>query len=269
MNALWIAAILGIVLGLTEYLPVSSAGHLILAGTLLDFTGPKATCFEVFLQIGAISAVVVLYWPRFVRLIPFRRNAEDGNFSGLRGLSLLALTTVPAVICGAFAHHFIKQYLFGPLTVAAALGVGGIGILLAERYKPESQVEQIDSVSYGHALKIGLFQCLALWPGMSRSASTIVGGLFCGLDRRIAAEYSFLAAVPILSAAAIFDLYKNWSLFHASDIPMFAVGIIVSFLSASIAVKTFIALLQRWNLVPYAFYRIAIAPIIFLAMLKS
>ncbi|MGC8659892.1 MAG: undecaprenyl-diphosphate phosphatase, partial [Desulfomonilaceae bacterium] len=209
MGDIWIAVILGIVLGLTEYLPVSSAGHLIVVGAALNFTGPKATCFQVFIQIGAISAAVVMFRHRFLGLIPFISVPHEERFSGWRGIILLVLTTIPAVIVGAIFHHAIKTYLFGPLTVAGALGVGGIAIIIAEKLKPSAKTFIIDDVTYSQAIKIGLIQCLALWPGVSRSASTILGGLFCGLDRRIAAEYSFIAAVPILTAAAVYDLYKN------------------------------------------------------------
>jgi undecaprenyl-diphosphatase len=263
MNDFGIATILGIVLGLTEYLPISSAGHLIVVGSALNFTGPKATCFEVFLQIGAISAVLVLFRHRFFGLIPWKTTSTE-RFAGWRGLTSLCLTTLPAVILGAAFHHAIKTYLFNPLIVAGALAIGGVAILLAEAFKPSPDVLKIDSVNYGHALKIGVIQCLALCPGVSRSASTILGGLFCGLDRRVAAEYSFLAAVPVLLAAATYDLYKNWHLFQASDLPFFATGLIVSFLSASVAVRTFMALLQRWSFVPFGLYRIMVAPIIYL-----
>src|SRR5208283_1431010 len=151
MNIFLIAIILGIVLGLTEYLPISSAGHLIVVGSLLNFTGPKSTSFPVFLQIGAISAVVVLYRERFLHLIPWKKYPDHQEFSGWKGLSLLALTTLPAVIVGAAAHHFIKTYLFGPLTVAGALGIGGVAILLAEKYKPEPRVFDVNELTYTQA----------------------------------------------------------------------------------------------------------------------
>ena len=267
MASIWIAVILGIVLGLTEYLPVSSAGHLIVVGAALNFTGPKATCFQVFIQIGAISAAVVLFRHRFMGLIPFVSASPGERFSSWRGITMLALTTIPAVIMGAVFHHFIKTYLFGPLTVAGALGVGGVAILLAEKFKPVPKIFKIDDLSYSHAIKIGLIQCIALWPGVSRSASTILGGLFCGLDRKVAAEYSFVAAVPILTAAAVYDLYKNWDLFNNVDWPFFLVGLAVSFVCACLAIKTFMALLKTWTFVPFGWYRIIIAPIIFWFMM--
>lgn len=264
----WTAAILGIVEGVTEYLPISSTGHLIVAGHLLGFTGEKCATFEVFIQLGAILAVVVLYWDRVTGLIPRARVtlAADEGFSGVRGLALLGLTTLPALVAGFLAHGAIKEYLFSPTTVAWALGVGGIGILLAERYKPAPRVVNLDGLSPAQAFTIGLFQCLALWPGMSRSASTIIGGLFSGLDRKTAVEYSFLAAVPIMIAAITYDLYTARRLLEASDLGFFAMGFFVSFVSAAVAVKTFVALVQRWSLVPYACYRIAVAPLIYLLM---
>lgn len=268
MSDLWTAAILGVVEGLTEFLPVSSTGHLIVAGNLLNFTGEKAASFEVFIQLGAILAVVALFWRRFIGLIPWagtERNNDTG-FQGMRGLALLALTTLPGLVAGFLGHRMIKEYLFSPMTVAWALAIGAVGILLAERLKPPSLVKEIDALTYRQALAVGCFQCLALWPGMSRAAATIIGGMFSGLDRRSAAEYSFLAAVPIMVAATSYDLYKEWNFLQLSDFTFFAVGFVISFLAALAAVKTFISLVQTWSLAPFAWYRIAIAPIIFLIM---
>jgi undecaprenyl-diphosphatase len=267
MADMWIAGILGIVEGVTEFLPVSSTGHLIIVGNLLSFSGEKASCFEVFIQLGAILAVVVLYFNRFTALIPLP-GRENGRFSGFRGIALLLVTTSPALVAGLLAHKAIKQYLFGPLTVALALGVGGIGILLAERFKPKSETMDLDALGYRQAFMVGLFQCFALWPGMSRSASTIIGGMFSGLDRSVAAEYSFLAAVPVMVAATSYDLYKEWSLLSFSDFGFFAVGFVVSFLAAAAAVKLFIAMLQRWSLAPYAWYRIILAPLVYLFLVR-
>jgi undecaprenyl-diphosphatase len=265
MADLWVAAILGVVEGLTEFLPVSSTGHLIVAGHLLGCSGEKMACFEVFIQLGAILAVVVLYWQKFIGLIPtkgFMPSAYRG-FDGTRGVSLLILTTLPALVIGYFTHRLIKTYLFGPATVAWALALGGVAILLAERYKPESSAQDVGEMTYWQAFLIGLFQCISMWPGVSRAAATIIGGLMCGLDRKSATEYSFLAAVPVMIAATSYDLIKTWKLLDASDFTFFAVGFVVSFVTAAAAVKTFITLVQRWSLAPYAYYRIAIAPLIY------
>lgn len=269
MPDLWVAVIMGIVEGLTEFLPVSSTGHLIIAGDLLSFTGDKASCFDVFIQLGAILAVVVLYWRRFVGLLPTGDLRSSRGFSGLRGIFLLGLTTLPALASGYLAHHAIKAYLFKPGTVALALAVGGIGILLAEKYRPKSKVFELDQMDYKQALFVGCFQCLSLWPGISRAASTIIGGLLSGLDRKTATEYSFLAAVPVMVAATSFDLMKSWKFLEAQDIMFFAVGFVVSFISAAIAIKAFIGLVQKWSLAPFAYYRILIAPIIYFVMVHQ
>ncbi len=266
MTDLWIAVIMGVVEGLTEFLPVSSTGHLIIAGDLLNFTGNKAASFDVFIQLGAILAVVVLYWRRFVHLLPIGKSETQGGFSGIRGIILLGLTTLPALVSGYLAHQAIKAYLFRPATVALALAVGGVGILLAEKYKPKSRVFELDQMGYLQALMVGCFQCLSLWPGMSRSASTIIGGLFSGLDRKTATEYSFLAAVPVMIAATSYDLFKSWRFLEIQDILFFTVGFVVSFISAAVAIKAFISLVQRWSLAPFAYYRILIAPVIYLVM---
>jgi len=270
MGDLWIAAVLGVVEGLTEFLPVSSTGHLIVVGDLLKFYGQKAACFDIFIQLGAILAVVVLYRDRFIGLIPGLNGlgVADGRFAGVRGILLLGLTTLPALVAGALLHKLIKEHLFGPITVAWALGLGGVAIILAERFRPKPRVVSLDGLGYGAALVIGVFQCIAMWPGVSRSASTIIGGLFSGLDRRTAAEYSFLAAVPVMAAATAYDLYKAWRFLEVSDLGFFAVGFVVSFAAAIAAVKTFIELVQRWSLVPYAIYRIAIAPLIYLYFMR-
>jgi len=265
----WIAAVMGVVEGVTEFLPVSSTGHLILAGHLLGFTGQKASCFDVFIQLGAIFAVVCLYHHRFMGLIPVQgafKFAQSG-FSGVRGITLLAVTTLPALLIGALTHNAIKTYLFAPITVVLALSLGGIAILLVERFKPEPDVEALDNMTYRQALVVGLFQVLAMWPGISRSAATIIGGMLSGLNRKVSAEYSFLAAVPVMVAATGYDLYKEWQFLSMSDMGFFATGFIVSFVSAILAVKTFVGLVQRWSLAPYAWYRIAVALVFYVVFI--
>lgn len=260
MNDLLIAGIMSVVEGLTEFLPVSSSGHLILAGDMLNFTGQKAATFEVIIQLGAILAVVVVYWKDFLGLLHKKPNV---GFSGARGIYLLILTSLPACILGLLFHSYIKEYLFRPLTVAFALVAGAIFMILAEIKKQKPWCFTLDEVTPKMALGIGLFQCLALWPGFSRSASTIIGGMLLGAKRRIAAEYSFIAAVPIMFAATGYDLLKNWSILSANDLPFFLVGLAGSFISALIAIKTFIALVGKITLVPFALYRIIIAPVVY------
>ena len=266
MTELFSAVILGIIEGLTEFLPVSSSGHLIIAGHLLDYTGPKAEVFEVFIQLGAILAVVILYLNRFLGLL---KNTPEIPFSGIRGLWMLFLTSLPASILGLLLSGYIKTYLFNPVTVSFALAVGAVFILCVEKYAPSHDLEKatfhtLDEITPKLAFGIGCFQCLALWPGFSRSAATIMGGMLLGARRTLAAEYSFLAAVPIMFAATGYDVLKNYQLFTTADIPFFAVGFIVSFLSALIAVKTFITLVGKMTFRPFAWYRLILAPLVYL-----
>ncbi|MGE4292592.1 MAG: undecaprenyl-diphosphate phosphatase [Desulfovibrio sp.] len=261
MDAWLVAAIMGIVEGLTEFLPVSSTGHLIICGHLLGFVGPKAETFEIVIQLGAILAVVLLYWRRFLGLL----LPEPGSvFSGLRGLWLLFLTSLPASLVGLLVHGYIKEYLFSPLTVAAALFVGALAIFVVEALPRRESMRSLDELTPATALGIGLFQCLALWPGFSRSASTIMGGMLLGVERKTAAEYSFVAAVPIMFAATGYDFLKSAQLFSADDLLMLAIGFVVSFLSAWIAVKGFIYLLGRLTLRPFAVYRVGLAALVLL-----
>lgn len=256
MSEVVYASILGVVEGLTEFIPVSSTGHLIITGHLLGFEGPKAATFEVFIQLGAILAVVVLYRDRFVGLLNFDKKK---GFVGVNGLMLLAWTTFPALVFGAAAHGFIKAHLFNPTTVAIGLSVGGIGILLTERFLPKAKTHGLDALGWREALAIGFFQCLALWPGVSRSASTIVGGMLMKVERKTAAEYSFLAAVPVMFAATAYDLYKSRSFLQWTDATTFLIGFVISFISAWFAVTFFIKLLGRHNLIAFGWYRIIVA----------
>jgi len=255
-----IAILLGLVEGLTEFLPVSSTGHLILAGHLLGFEGDVAKTFEVFIQLGAILAVLIEYRRLFVSLAA--APAAPG-FSGHRGLLFLAVSTAPAAVAGLALHGHIKEHLFGPTTVAAALAVGALWILGAERWTRTHPHGGLGRMTWRTALGIGLFQCLALWPGMSRSTCTILGGMFLGLDRKSATEYSFFAAVPLLLAAGAYDLLKNAHLLDAQTIPMFATGFLVAFLSAWAAIRFFIRFVSRYTLTAFAWYRLAIAALVF------
>ncbi len=260
MDLIGIAILLGIVEGLTEFLPVSSTGHLIVAGRLLGFRGESSETFEIFIQLGAILAVVVLERRTFFDLM---RPRARGGFAGPRGCALLLTTTVPALFAGGLLHDWIKDNLFGPATVAWALLAGGVVILIVESVRPRTTVSSVGDLGFRQALAIGLFQCLSLWPGVSRAGATIVGGLLCGLERRTAATYSFVAAVPVMTAAALYDLMKSWSHLGAQDMAPFAIGFVVAFVSAYAAMGSFVALLGRFTLRPFAWYRIAIAPAVY------
>jgi len=260
MASWYVAVILGIVEGLTEFLPVSSTGHLILTGHLLGFTGPKAETFEIVIQLGAILAVVVLYWERFWGLL---KTNPSQRFSGRYGLWLLFLTSLPASLIGLLTHKYIKMYLFSPFTVACALAVGAVMIFIVEGMKKEERTTTLDEMTPKLAFGIGLFQCLALWPGFSRSAATIMGGMLLGARRSVAAEYSFIAAVPIMFAATGYDFLKNYKLFEFGDLVFLGVGFFVSFISAWVAVKAFIYLLGKLTLRPFGIYRLILVPLIF------
>ncbi len=259
-NTLVIVLLLGAIEGLTEFLPVSSTGHLILAADLCGFDAlfgdEQAKTFEIVIQLGAILAVVAAYPHRFRQLLRVR---DGTGFTGWRGLWLLFLTTVPAGIAGLLAHRVIKDVLFQPLTVAMGLALGGMWILAIERWPVGVRRRGLDSLGWRDALAVGLFQCLALWPGMSRSSSTIVGGMMLGIERRTAAEYSFFAAVPLLTAACSYELYKNRATLSADHAPWLAIGFVVSFLVAWFAVRGFVRFLGRHTLTAFGWYRVVVA----------
>ncbi|MBQ7586285.1 MAG: undecaprenyl-diphosphate phosphatase [Desulfovibrionaceae bacterium] len=264
MENLFTALILSFIEGLTEFLPVSSTGHLILAGNLLGFAGDKAATFNIVIQLGAILAVVVLYWPRFWGLILPKPGYA---FSGFYGLYLLFLTSLPAGLMGLFLGKFIKQYLFAPLPVLLALIVGALFMLLMEAKTLKPKVSSLDELTPTLALKIGIFQTLAvIWPGFSRSAATILGGMFLGCSRKLAAEYSFIAAVPIMFAATGYEMLSNWQLFSKDDLTFLLLGFIGSFIFALIAVKVFISLVSKITLRPFAYYRLILAPLVYYFM---
>ncbi|MDE0205023.1 MAG: undecaprenyl-diphosphate phosphatase [Candidatus Tectomicrobia bacterium] len=247
------AVLLGVVEGLTEFLPVSSTGHMIVVGHLIDWHGPQAATFQIFIQSGAILAVAGLYGDRFRSLL---RNRHEGEFGGREGLLLLGLTTLPALVFGALAHGYIKEYLFNPMTVAVGLGLGGIVILLVERLLTRPGRDGLGTLGRRDALLIGLCQCLSLWPGVSRAAATIIGGRVAGLERRTATEYSFLAAVPVMFAAIGYDLLKSREHLGVENLGLFAIGFVVAWLSARLAVGFFLRLLGNYTLAPFGWYRL-------------
>ncbi|HEY7712888.1 MAG TPA: undecaprenyl-diphosphate phosphatase [Candidatus Binatia bacterium] len=264
MNNWRIATILGAVEGLTEFLPISSTGHLIIVGHLLGFAGDGAASFQVAIQLGAILAVSFLYWRRFARLIPqpalsslTSRSAMDG----WSGLYRIALATLPALTVAYLGRHTIKQQLFNPPAVTLALAVGGVAILLVERWVWRRTSNDVDRLSLMQALGIGLFQILALWPGTSRAAATIIGGMLVGLDRKSAAEFSFIIAVPVLLAASGYELIKMYDQMNGRETLELGIGFLVSFIVALVAVKCFVRFLERGKLTPFAWYRIIVAPI--------
>lgn len=249
---LLVAAILGLLEGITEFLPVSSTGHLIVAGSLLGFSGPRAATFEIVIQVGAIFAVIWHY--RAVLLDLFGRFFTADAERRLGGNLVLAF--LPAVVVGLLLHHWIKAHLFTPVTVAAAFIVGGVVILLIEWLRPAVVTTEVRAISARQALGIGCAQVLALIPGTSRSAATILGGYILGLSRPAATEFSFLLAIPTLLGAAGYDLVRSRHLFTAADVPMFLVGTAVSFVSALFVIRGFLRYVQHHSFNAFAWYRI-------------
>ncbi|ELY4598196.1 undecaprenyl-diphosphate phosphatase [Cronobacter malonaticus] len=265
MHSLLVAAILGIVEGLTEFLPVSSTGHMIIVGHLLGFEGDTAKTFEVVIQLGSILAVVVMFWRRLFGLIGihFGHPPHEGLGKGRLSLIHILLGMVPAVVLGLVFHDFIKS-LFNPINVMYALVVGGVLLIAAELLKPkEPKALGLDDMTYRQAFFIGCFQCLALWPGFSRSGATISGGMLVGVSRYAASEFSFLLAVPMMMGATALDLYKSMGFLTVADLPMFAVGFVTAFVVALVAIKTFLHIIKRISFIPFAIYRFIVAAAVF------
>lgn len=243
-TALLHAFLLGIVEGLTEFLPISSTGHLILAGDLLNFNDDRAKVFEVVIQMGAMLAVLWEYRARFFHID--------------RKLYLnLAVAFIPAAVLGLAFASAIKAQLFKPVPVALAFIVGGLVIMWAERKHHLVRVEKVDDMSWHDALKVGIAQAFALIPGTSRSGATIIGGMLFGLSRRAATEFSFFLAVPTLMAAGMYDFYKHRALFDPADLGMFAVGSVTAFVSAFLCVRWLLRYIATHDFRPFAWYRIA------------
>ena len=252
-----IAIIIGIVEGLTEFLPVSSTGHMILVGSLIGFEGEKASVFEVFIQLGAILSVFILYREKFFRMLDVRR------LTATNGLSLIHVLAgmVPVMLIGYVLHKPIKTYLFSPYTVIIGLVAGAVLMLVAEKLSNRPQTRDVEDMTVKQAFFVGLFQILALWPGFSRSGSTIAGGLFFGMSRKAAAEFSFIIAVPIMLVACLYDLLKIWDKMSMADFQMFAIGFVTAFVVAYGSIVWFLDFLNRSSLTSFAYYRFIVAGI--------
>ncbi|MVP00851.1 undecaprenyl-diphosphate phosphatase [Paenibacillus lutrae] len=268
MYSLWIAAIIGIIEGLTEFLPVSSTGHMILAQSLLGVNEdePLMKTFTIVIQLGAILAVVIVYWRRILRIIGIDREPVAVK-AGESRLSLvhILLGIVPAMLIAFLFDDLIETYLFSPHTVVVSLILGGILMIVAEKKMDRNTapvVEDMDGISLRQALLIGLYQCLAvLIPGFSRSGATMAGGMLHGVSRKAGADFTFIMAVPIMFAASSYSLLKSYKNFTADDILFFLTGFVVSFLVALLAIVTFIRFVQRMKLTYFSYYRFALATI--------
>ncbi len=266
------AAVMGVVEGLTEFLPISSTGHLILAASLLDFTGDTVKVFEIAIQTGAMLAVV---WQFRQRLLATASGISHDRLAQRFALNVL-VAFIPAVVLGLLLGDRIKQHLFAPVPVALAFVVGGVLILLIEaRHKRlygaadltgtrRARVQTIDDMTVADALKVGLLQCLALIPGTSRSGATIIGALVLGFSRRAATEFSFYLGIPTLMGAGAYSVWKQRALLSMADVPMFAVGTVTAFFSALLCIRWLIRYVSSHDFTPFAWYRIVFGGLVLL-----
>ena len=251
------AAVMGIVEGLTEFLPISSTGHLILAGSLLGFNDDKAKVFDIAIQTGAIFAVILVYWQKIratVVALPTEKQAQQFVLNVL-------VAFVPAVVLGLLFGKAIKAHLFTPVVVASTFILGGFIILWAEKRQQNNpaaaRIQEVEAMTVMDAVKVGLVQCLAMIPGTSRSGATIIGGMLLGLSRKAATDFSFFLAMPTLIGAGVYSLYKERALLSMADLPLFGVGLVFSFLSAWLCVRWLLRYISSNSFVPFAWYRIA------------
>ncbi|MDO8439898.1 MAG: undecaprenyl-diphosphate phosphatase [Polaromonas sp.] len=256
------AALMGIVEGLTEFLPISSTGHLILAGALLGFDDDKAKVFDIAIQTGAIFAVILVYWQKIrdtLVALPTEKQARQFALNVL-------VAFVPAVLLGLLFGKAIKAHLFTPVVVASTFILGGFIILWAERRQKTTpavaRIHEVEAMTVTDALKVGLVQCLAMVPGTSRSGATIIGGMLLGLSRKAATDFSFYLAIPTLIGAGVYSLYKDRALLSVADLPLFGVGLLFSFVSAWLCIRWLLRYIATHSFVPFAWYRIAFGVVV-------
>ncbi len=253
------ALIMGIVEGLTEFLPISSTGHLILAGSLLDFNGESAKVFDIAIQTGAIFAVILVYWQRLRDTMRGLGNEPQAQRFAVN----VAIGFVPAVAVGLLLGKAIKEHLFTAEVVAITLVIGGFIILWAERRQASVvRVNSVDEMTPWDALKVGLVQCIAMIPGTSRSGATIIGGMLLGLSRKAATDYSFFLAIPTLIGAGMYSMFKDRALLTMDDVPLFSIGLVASFLSAWLCVRWLLRYISTHDFTMFAWYRIGFGLII-------
>ncbi|MBC7950258.1 MAG: undecaprenyl-diphosphate phosphatase [Rhodospirillaceae bacterium] len=257
------ALLLGVVEGLTEFLPVSSTGHLILLGDFLGFQGPPGKTFEIVIQLGAILAVCVVYWQRlFGAVTTVTSDAKSRAF-----VRNIMIGFLPAMVIGAVAYKAIRALLDSPVVVAVALIVGGFAILIIERMVKKPRIFSVEDLPIPMAVKIGVFQCLAMVPGVSRSGATIMGSLLLGVDRKAAAEFSFFLAIPTMIAATAFKMYKDWASLSFDNLALIAAGFAAAFLAALLVVRAAIAFIGKHGFAPFAYYRIVFGTVMLVLLL--
>jgi undecaprenyl-diphosphatase len=268
------ALILGLVEGLTEFAPVSSTGHMIIVDDMWlkteDMLGSKyvANTFKVVIQLGSILAVVIVFFERFLEMFGLKKvKTEAGQPQGRLKLTQVIVGLIPAGILGVLFEDYIDEYLFSAETVLIGLVIGAVFMIVADYFggkRTQPVIETVDQITYKQAFTVGLIQCLSLWPGFSRSGSTISGGVLIGLSHRAAADFTFIMAVPIMAGASFISLLKNWQYFTADALPFFVAGFISAFVFAMISIQFFLKLIDKVKLLPFAIYRIVLALVIYL-----
>jgi undecaprenyl-diphosphatase len=268
------ALILGLVEGLTEFAPVSSTGHMIIVDDMWlkteDMLGSKyvANTFKVVIQLGSILAVVIVFFERFLEMFGLKKvKTEAGQPQGRLKLTQVIVGLIPAGILGVLFEDYIDEYLFSAETVLIGLVIGAVFMIIADYFggkRTQPVIETVDQITYKQAFTVGLIQCLSLWPGFSRSGSTISGGVLIGLSHRAAADFTFIMAVPIMAGASFISLLKNWQYFTADALPFFVAGFISAFVFAMISIQFFLKLIDKVKLLPFAIYRIVLALVIYL-----
>lgn len=273
--SLWeafVAIMLGLVEGLTEFAPVSSTGHMIIVDDFLFqtkemFSPEVANTFKIVIQLGSILAVVVLMWDRFMSLLGLHKLAGKKSEvpAGPRlNLATVIVGLIPAGILGLLFDDYIDEYLFSTKTVVVGLVLGALLMLAADWFRPKrTRIDSVDQITYKEAVLVGLIQCLSLWPGFSRSGSTISGGVLLGMSHRAAADFTFIMAVPIMAGASFLSLVKRWDAITMDSIPFFVVGFISAFVFALLSIRFFLKLINRIKLTPFAIYRLVLAAVIY------
>lgn len=265
---IFVAVILGLVEGLTEFAPVSSTGHMIIVDDLWlksteIFGSEVANAFKVVIQLGSILAVVVLFWGRFMDLLGLRKMKNPSSVAGKK-LNLLQIIVglLPAAVLGLLFEDYIDDHLFTVKTVIVGLFLGALLMIAADRFRPKLTAETVDQITYKQALGVGLIQCLALWPGFSRSGSTISGGVLLGMSYRAASDFTFIMAVPIMAGASLLKIVKYWEYFTPDVLPFFIAGFISAFIFALFCIRFFLLLINKVKLTPFAIYRMVLAIIL-------